>query len=216
MWQCNDKLRKLKKMKQLKQSLLFVYKGMEQTTFPHLMNADEVRGDNQTGITKGISLTEGFTLICQVVPSPLWLVGSTHQRMPTKKWPSSEDLLLPQTPSIPHLTLPALCPSPIPPFLLPAPTPRPLPPLSPRSRSLPVASRLAVTHLAPPEAHNRRLVCEEGQEFRLGWGSIPPSAQRRPALRVYNYLPLAFSTGSSTVQALAPAWGDALGYTLGD
>lgn len=86
--------------------------------------------------------------------------------------------------------------------------------LSPRSR--PVASRLAVTHLAPPEAHNRRLVCEEGQEFSRGWGSIPPCAQRRPALRVYNYLLLAFSTGSSTVQALAPAWGDALGYTLGD
>lgn len=199
-------------MIQLKQRLLFVYKGIEHSTFPHLMNADKVRGDNQTGITKGISLTQGFTLICQVVPSPLWLVGSAHQRMPTKKWPSSEHLL------------PQSSPSPKSPSLICVPHPSPLPttryPLalyhpSP-SHSFPVASRLAVTHLAPPEAHNRRLVCEEGQEFRLGWGSIPPSAQRRPALRVYNYLPLAFSTGSSTVQALAPAWGDALGYTLGD
>lgn len=58
-------------MIQLKQRLLFVYKGIEQSTFPHLMNADKVRGDNQTGITKGISLTQGFTQICQVVPSPL-------------------------------------------------------------------------------------------------------------------------------------------------
>lgn len=169
-----------------------------------LIKCEEIK---QTGITKGISLSESFTLICQVVPSALRLVGSSHQRMPTKKWPSSE-----------HLLPSPQCPSPIPPFLLPPswPSSAPLPPPSPRSRSLPVASRLAVTHLAPPEAHNRRLVCEEGQEFRLGWGSIPPFAQRRPAPRVYNYLPLAFSTGSSTVQALAPAWGDALGYTLGD
>lgn len=58
-------------MIKLKQRLLFVYKGIEQTTFPHLMNTDKVRADNQTGITKGISLTEGFTLICKVVPSPL-------------------------------------------------------------------------------------------------------------------------------------------------
>lgn len=174
------------------------------------MNADKVRGDNQTHITKGISLT----LICKVAPSPPWLVRSAHQRMPTKKWPSSEHLL-PQTFHPPHPCVPH-----------PSPPSFQQPPLvglrhlslslSPLARSLPVASRLAVTHLAPPEAHNRRLVCEEGQEFRLGWGSIPPSAQRRPALRVYNYLPLAFSTGSSTVQALAPAWGDALGYTLGD
>lgn len=178
------------------------------------MNADKVRGDNQTGIPKGISLTEGFTLICQVVSSPLSLVGSAHQRMPTKKWPSSEHLL-PQIPTPP--TSPSLHRVPHP-FPLPS-TCSPLAlhhPSTSLSCSLPVASRLAVTHLAPPEAHNRRLVCEEGQEFRLGWGSIPPSAQRRPALQVYNYLPLAFSTGSSTVQALAPAWGDALGYTLGD
>lgn len=201
-------------MNKLKQRLLFVHKGIEQTPFPHLMNADKVRGDNQTGIKKGISLTDGFTLICQVVPSPPWLVGSAHQRMTTKKWPSSEHLLphIPPSPTSPCL-LHAPHPSPLPSTGSP---PSPLPPLSPLSRSLPVASRLAVTHLAPPEAHNRRLVCEEGQEFRLGWGSIPPSAQRRPALRVYNYLPLAFSAGSSTVQALAPAWGDALGYTLGD
>lgn len=99
-------------MIQLKQRLLFVYKGIEQSTFPHLMNADKVRGDNQTGITKGISLTQGFTQICQVVPSPLWLVGSAHQRMPTKKWPSSEHLHPPTHPpwsvSLTH-----------PPFLLP-------------------------------------------------------------------------------------------------
>lgn len=72
-------------MIQLKQRLVFVYKGIERTAFPHLMNADKVRGDNQTGITKGISLTEAFTLICQVLPSPLRLVGSARPRMPTKK-----------------------------------------------------------------------------------------------------------------------------------
>lgn len=102
-------------MNKLKQRLLFVHKGIEQTPFPHLMNADKVRGDNQTGIKKGISLTDGFTLICQVVPSPPWLVGSAHQRMTTKKWPSSEHLL-------PHIP-----PSPTSPCLLHAPHPSPLP-----------------------------------------------------------------------------------------
>lgn len=193
-------------MRAPKQSRLSVYKGSERCTFPHLMNADKVRADNQTGITKGISLTERFTLICQILPSALWLVESSPKN--ANKKVTLHRATPPTNPSIPPTSPSLIC----------VPTPHPHPSttsLSP-SRSLPVASRLAVTHLAPPEAHSRRLVCEEGQEFRLGWGSIPPSAQRRPALRVYNYLPLAFSTGSSTVQALAPACGDALGYTLGD
>lgn len=105
-------------MIKLKQRLLFVHKGIEQTTFPHLMNTDKVRADNQTGITKGISLTEGFTLICKVVPSPLWLVQSACQRMPTKKWPSSEHLL-PQIPPSRRPHPPRSVSLTHPPFLLP-------------------------------------------------------------------------------------------------
>ena len=134
------------------------------------MNADKVSGDNQTRITKGISLTEAFTLIRQVSPSPLRLARSSHQRIPTESDHSSEHLL-PQTPASPTSPSSLCVPHPSPPALPSTHHPQltPPPPRSPSlSRSLPVASRLAVTHLAPPQAHNRRLVCEEGQEFRLG------------------------------------------------
>lgn len=38
-------------------------------------------------------------------------------------------------------------------------------------------SQLAVTHLAPPGVHNRRLVCEEGQEFSARLRPSPLSVQ---------------------------------------
>lgn len=47
-------------MIRLKQRLLFVHKGIRRAAFPRLMNADKVRADNQTGRTKGISLSEAF------------------------------------------------------------------------------------------------------------------------------------------------------------
>lgn len=144
-------------MIQLKQRLFFQCKGLKQATFPQLMNADKERGDNQT---KGIFLLLVSLWFVKCFRSSPWLVRSFNQRMPTNKWPSSAISLHP--PLYPPCSPPAFNHS-----------------LSPLPHSLLVASRLAVTHLAPPEAHNRRLVCEEGQEFRLGWGSIPPSAQRR-------------------------------------
>lgn len=99
------------------------------------MNADKVRADNQTGITKGISLTEGFTLICQIVPSALWLVGSSPKNANKKV------TLLPQI-CVPH-------PSPLP--------SSPLSPLPPLSLSL-VLSQLPhgllwpILHLPKPTA----------------------------------------------------------------
>uniref|UniRef100_A0AAV2L3H1 Uncharacterized protein n=1 Tax=Knipowitschia caucasica TaxID=637954 RepID=A0AAV2L3H1_KNICA len=58
---------------------------------------------------------------------------------------------------------------------------------------LPRLSLYSVTHLAPPKAHNRRSVCEGGQEFRAGWGSIPPSLHKRPAPD--EFAPLVTHTG---------------------
>lgn len=52
-----------------------------------------------------------------------------------------------------------------------------LPPM-PQSPPAPVSpSQLAVTHLAPPGVHNRRLVCEEGQEFSARLRPSPLSVQ---------------------------------------
>lgn len=175
------------------------------------MVGDKGKEDNQKRITKGISLAwVSLWFVKRFLHPSDWpssLAKECTQKKEKKKetLPSTEHLFA-QMPPSPTLTY----------FYYPLAVNHLSAPLSLPPYFLPVASRLAVTHLAPPKAHNRRLVCEEGQEFRFGWGSIPPSTQRRPALRVYNYLPLAFSTGSSTVQALAPALGDALGYTLGD
>lgn len=91
-------------MIQLKQRLLFVCKGIEWTTFPHLMNADKVRADNQTrggGRHSDLSSTSICPLIggehtkecqqksdppvstsshksLQPPPQPSWSVSLTH------------------------------------------------------------------------------------------------------------------------------------------
>lgn len=131
-------------MRAIKQSLLSVYKGTEWCTFPRLMNADKVRADNQTGITKGISLSERFTLICQILPSALWLVGSSPKN--ANKKVTLHRATPPTNPSTPHLhlTLSDLCP----------PAPIPLPPLSPLLvlSQLPHGLLWPILHLPKPTA----------------------------------------------------------------
>ncbi len=83
------------------------------------MNADKVRGDNQTGITKGISLTEGLSDLSSVSFSPL--IGREHSPKNANKKVTLQWAPPPSNPSIPHLTLPAQCPSPIPPSFYPLP-----------------------------------------------------------------------------------------------
>lgn len=106
----------------LKQRLLFVYKEAEQTTFPHLLNADKVRGDNEKAEQKGF--TEAFRSDLSSGSSSFsdWSETITKECQKKKKeWPSSEQLL-PQIPPSPTLTLPSVslthppfssCPSPL-------------------------------------------------------------------------------------------------------
>lgn len=152
MWQSGDKLRKLPKDDPASnKGPPLCTKGLRRAAFPRLMNADKVRADNQTGRTKGISLSEAFHSDlsngseCPLIGGRL---TKECQQKKRKRGPSIEHLL-PQGPASP-------------PSLPPA---HPAFPLSPSPL---VASRLSVTHLAPPGAHSRRSVCEEGQEFRPG------------------------------------------------
>lgn len=181
-------------MIQLKQRLFFQCKGLKQATFPQLMNADKERGDNQT---KGIFLLLVSLWFVKCFCSSPWLVKSFNQRMPTNKWPSSAISLHP--PPVPSLLTTRLQP-----LTLPSP------PFS--SSCFTACCDPSCTSWSPQQTL--------GVWRRSGvqaWLSLHSSlCTEEAALRVYNYLPLAFSAGSSTVQALAPAWGDALGYTLGD
>lgn len=91
-------------MIRLKQRLLFVHKGIWLCAFPRLMNADKVRADNQTGRTKGISLSEVFhsdSSNSRWPPSDWW--GSSPKNANKKRGPSIQHLL-PQPPCVnPHL-----------------------------------------------------------------------------------------------------------------
>lgn len=61
MQQSGDKLRKLPKDDPASnKGPPLCTKGLRRAAFPRLMNADKVRADNQTGRTKGISLSEAF------------------------------------------------------------------------------------------------------------------------------------------------------------
>lgn len=159
--QSGDKLRKLPKDDPASnKGPPLCTKGLRRAAFPRLMNADKVRADNQTGRTKGISLSEAFhSDLSNGSERPL-IGGRLTKECQQKK--KKKEGTLHRAPPPTRRCLPCL-PS------LPAPGP---PPFS-LSPSPLVASRLAVTHLAPPGAHSRRSVCEEGQEFRPGWGLRP-------------------------------------------
>lgn len=118
-------------MIRLKQRLLFVHKGIRRAAFPRLMNADKVRADNQTGRTKGISLSEAFhsdLSNSRRPPSDWW--GSSPKNANKKRGPSIEHLL-PQAPA----STPApwsVSPNSHPPTLFsPLAVPLPPPPSSP-------------------------------------------------------------------------------------
>lgn len=141
--------------------------------------------------------TVGFTLICQVF-SLFSMIGQELQPKNANK----QVTLLRHIPPPP--TVPSLLTTRLQPLTLPSP------PFSPS----------CLTACCDPSCTSWSPQQTLGVWRRSGvqaWLRLHSSlCTEEAALRVYNYLPLAFSAGSSTVQALAPAWGDALGYTLGD
>lgn len=139
-------------MIQLKQRLLFVHKGIRRAAFPRLMNADKVRADNQTGRTKGISLSEAFhsdLSNSRRPPSDWW--GSSPKNANKKKG-TLHRAPPPTGPCVrPHL--PDLCPPTVthPAF---SPLSQRLPP-TPVLSWLPHGSLWPILHLPKPTADAR-------------------------------------------------------------